>query len=83
MNIIKALYDDRLIKIDPEKQKVIVQFRCLLKPDVMEEIRTEIMEQYKTGVIVVPNGCSVIVMGNDTEVIFENDIIRREIDDHT
>lgn len=81
MNIIKALYDDRLIKIDSGKQKVIVQFRCLLKPDVMEEIRKEIIEQYKAGVLVVPNGCSVIVVDNDTEVIFENDMIKEKIDE--
>lgn len=77
---LRGQYNNVTLKVDPEKDKLIFQFNCLLKPDVMERIRQDLLREYREGVVVVPPMCAIVIGDENTEFIFEK---AGEINDQT
>ena len=68
---LRGQYNNVVLKVDPNKNKLLIRFNCLLKPDVMEKIRQDFLEEYREGVVVVPPMCAIIIGDENTEFIFE------------
>lgn len=60
--------DVQVLHVDPEKEKLVINFECLLKPDVMNSIQKHILKQYEQGVVVLPRFCKVVVVPKEAEV---------------
>ena len=60
--------DNKVVHLDPDKERLVVQFNCLLKQDVRHKIQKEIHEQYKTGVVVLPPFCAAYIVKNESFV---------------
>lgn len=70
---LRGTYNNVALKVDPKKDKLIVQFNCLLKPDVMERIRQDLLKEYREGVVIAPPMCAIIIGDENTEFIFEKE----------
>lgn len=54
---------DTTVKIETVDYDILVlKFNCFIKPDVKDQICKEIREQYKTGVVFVPQYVDVYVV---------------------
>lgn len=60
--------DNKVIHLDPTKERLVIRFGCLLKSDTRHKIQQEILEQYKTGVVVLPPLCAAFVVKNESIV---------------
>lgn len=54
-----------VVRVDPNKEKLIVSFNMLLKPDVLSKMREDILKQLKEGVVVLPAYCTAIIIDKD------------------
>lgn len=62
--------DNKVVHLDPNNEKLVIMFTCLLRADTMQKVRDEIMEQVKSGVVVLPPYCAAFVVKNESEIDF-------------
>lgn len=60
--------DSKVVHLDPEKERLIVTFNCVVKPDVRQKVQEQMLEEYKTGVLVLPPLCSACIVKADTDI---------------
>lgn len=54
--------DNKVIHLDPDKERLVIRFNCLLRAETMQHIQDEMQKQYETGVVVLPAYCSAFVV---------------------
>lgn len=64
-------FDNKVLRLDPEKEKLVVRFNCLLRADAMQKIKEDILKQVETGTVVLPPYCLAIVVNKETNIEVE------------
>ena len=62
------LNENKTFYLDPEKETLVVRFNCMLCAETMQKIKDDIMEQVKTGIVVLPPYCTIIIMNKDSNL---------------
>ena len=63
--------ENSLIVLEPDKENLVIKFNCLLRAETMQKVRDEIMEQVKTGVVVIPPYCTAIIVNKNSSIEVE------------
>lgn len=63
--------DNKVIHLDPDTERLVVRFNCLLRAETIKNIQDNMKKQYETGVIVLPSYCSAFVVKKASYVDFQ------------
>lgn len=75
--------DNKVVHLEPDKERLVLQFNCVMSQDVRHKLQQKIHEQYKTGVVVLPPMCAALIVKNESFVDLRFPLVEEEDDDVT
>ena len=64
--------NNHVVSFDPNSENVIVKCGVLMKNEVFERFKDDILRQYDSGIVTIPAFCEVYVIPKGKKIIVHN-----------